>query len=56
MIERADMANHLNQCRELSNELRSLSLEGRGMDDSELFTILTISLPESYQPWVMAPE
>jgi len=54
MTEGADMANHLNQFRELSNQLRSLSQDGRGMDNSELVTIRTLSLPESYEPLVMA--
>ena len=54
MVEGEDMAKHLNQCRELSNQLRSLSVDGKGMEDSELVTILTLSLPESYEPLVMA--
>lgn len=54
MVEGDDMAQHLNRFRELANQLRSLSLDGKGMDDSELVTILTLSLPESYEPLVMA--
>ena len=54
MSEGEDMAQHLNQFRELANQLRGLSVDGKGMDDSELVTILTLSLPESYEPLVMA--
>lgn len=54
MVEGDDMAQHLNHFRELANQLRSLSVDGKGMDDSELVTILTLSLPESYEPLVMA--
>jgi len=54
MTEGEDMAQHLNQFRELANQLRSLSVDGKGMDDTELVTILTLRLPESYEPLVMA--
>jgi len=54
MLEGEDMAQHLNQFRELSNQLRSLLVDWKGMEDSELVTILTLSLPESYEPLVMA--
>ena len=54
MSEGQDMAQHLNQFRELANQLRGLTTEGKEIDDSELVTILTLSLPESYEPLVMA--
>ena len=54
MSEGDDMAQHLNLFRELSNQLQSLSQDGKGIDDTELVTILTLSLPESYEPLVMA--
>ena len=54
MSEGQDMAQHLNQFRELTNQLRGLSAEGKGLDDSKLLTILTLSLPDSYEPLVMA--
>lgn len=54
MVEGDDMAQHLNLFRELANQLRSLSQDGKGMDDTELVTILTLSLPQSYEPLVMA--
>lgn len=54
MIEGDDMAQHLNQFRELANQLQSLSEDGKGMDDTELVTILTLSLPQLYEPLVMA--
>ena len=54
MSEGQDMAEHLNQFRELANQLRSLSSEDKEVDDSELVTILTLSLPASYELLVMA--
>lgn len=54
MREGQDMAEHLNQFRELANQLQGLSTDGNGVDDGELLTILTLSLPESYEPLVMA--
>ena len=54
MTDGEDMAQHLNQFRELANQLQGLSVEGKGMEDSELVTILTLSLSESYEPLVMA--
>ena len=54
MSEGEDMAQHLNLFRELANQLRSLSGDGKGIDDTELVTILTLSLPPSYEPLVMA--
>jgi len=53
MGEGDDMAQHLNQFRELANQLRSMSVKGKGMDDSELVTSLTLGLPGSYELWVM---
>jgi len=43
MAEGDDMAQHMNQFRELANQLRSFSIEEKGMEDSELVTILTLS-------------
>jgi len=54
MSEGQDMSQHLNNFRELANQLRGLSTEGKEVDDGELLTILTRSLPESYEPLVMA--
>ena len=54
MAEGQDMAQHLNQFRGLANQLPGLLGEGKGLDDSELVTMLTLSLPESYEPLVMA--
>jgi len=48
------MAQDLNQFRELASQLRGCSAQGKGLDDSELVTILTLSLCESYEPLVMA--
>jgi len=54
MTEADDMAQHLNQFRELGNQLLGLSADAKGMDDGEFVTILTLSLPVSYEPLVMA--
>ena len=54
MSEEQDMSEHQNRFRELANQLRGLSPQGIEFDDSELLTILTLSLPESYEPLVMA--
>lgn len=54
MLEGDDMAQHLNHFREIANQLQSLSEDGKGMEDSELVTILTVSLPQSYKLLVMA--
>ena len=48
------MAQHPNQFCELANQLRRLSAEGKGLDDRELLTILTLSIPDSYKPLVIA--
>ena len=49
-----DMTQHLNQFREIANQLRSLTENGKGMDDLEQVTILTLSHSQSYKPLVMA--
>ena len=54
MTEGQDMAEHLNQFHELANQLRGLSTDRKRLDDGELLTILTLSLPDSYKPLVMA--
>jgi len=54
MSEGDDMAQHLNQFSELANQLRSLSEDGKGMDNTELVTVLPLTLLESYEPLVMA--
>jgi len=54
IAKEADMAQHLNQFRESAKQLRGLSMDGKGMDDSELVTMVTLTLLESYEPLVMA--
>jgi len=54
MSDGNDMAEHLNQFRELANQVQGLSGEGKGIDDSELVTILSLSLPSTFEPLVMA--
>ena len=47
MVEGDDMAEYLNKFKELANQVESLSANGKGMEDNELFTLLSLSLPES---------
>ena len=54
MVEGQDMAEHLNRFRELANQVESLSANGKGMEENELVTLLSLSLPESYEPVIMA--
>jgi len=54
MMEGDDMAEHLNKFRELANQVESLSTSGKCMDNNELVTLLSLSLPESYEPIIMA--
>jgi len=54
MVEGEDMAEHLNNFRELASQLEGLSATGKGMEDNELVTLLGLSLPESYEPIIMA--
>ena len=54
MVEGEDMAEHLSKFRELANQVESLSATGKGMEDNELVTILSLSLPASYEPVIMA--
>jgi len=54
MVEEEDMAEHLNKFRELASQLAGLSATGKGMEDNELVTLLSLSLPESYEPIIMA--
>jgi len=48
------MVCHLNHFQELANQLQSLSEDGKGIEDSELVTILTLSLQLFYESLVMA--
>jgi len=54
MQEGDNMPKHLNKFRELANEVESLSATGKGVDTTELVTLLSLSLPESYEPIIMA--
>jgi len=54
VVEGEDMAEHLNRFRKLTNQVESLSPSGMGMEDNELVTLLSLGLPESYKPIIMA--
>jgi len=54
LLEGDDMAEHLNRFRELANQVQGLSGNGKGMDENELVTLLSLSLLESYEPIIMA--
>ena len=47
IVEGDDMAQHLNQFRELANHVGSLLANGKGKEENELVTLLSLSLPES---------
>jgi len=47
LVEGEDMAEHLNRFRELANQVQSLSGNGKAIDQSELVTLLSLSLPDS---------
>jgi len=54
LLEGEDMGEHLNRFRELANQVQGLSGNGKGMGENELVTLLSLSLPESYEPIIMA--
>ena len=54
MLEGEDMAEHLNSFRELANQVQSLSSDSKGIEENELVTLLSLSIPESYEPVIMA--
>jgi len=54
MVEGDDIADHLNKFRELANQVESLAADRKGMEDNELVTHLSLSLPESYEPIIIA--
>ena len=54
MVEGDDMAEHLNKFKEIASQVESLSANGKGMEDNELVTLLSLSIPESYEPIIMA--
>jgi len=54
MVEGDDMAEHLNKFRELANQVEGLSGTGKGIENNELVTLLSLSLPDSYEPIIMA--
>ena len=49
------MAQHLNKFYELANQLLGLSEDGKGINNSELATILALSLPRSDTHIIIAP-
>jgi len=48
------MAEHLNMFRELANQVGSVSANGKGIEENELVTLLSLILPESYELVIMA--
>jgi len=54
--EGQDMAAHLNSFKELSNHVANLFSDGIGIPDSDLVSILSLSLPNSYKHLIMAVE
>jgi len=52
--EGQDMSVHLNSFKELSTQVANLSPNGIGIPDSDLVSMLSLSLPLSYEPLIMA--
>ena len=49
-----DMSTHLNSFKELSTQVANLSPNGLGVPDNDLVSMLSLSLPQSYEPLIMA--
>jgi len=54
MLEGGDMAENLNRFRELASQVQGLSGNGKAIDENELVTLLSLSLPDFYEPIIMA--
>jgi len=54
LSEGQDMSAHLNSFKELSTQVANLSPDGVGIPDSDLVSMLSLSLPQSYEPLIMA--
>ena len=52
--EGQDMSAHLNSFKELSTQVANLSSDGVRIPDSDLVSMLSLSLPQSYEPLIMA--
>ena len=52
--EGQDMSAHVNTFKELSTQVANLSSDGVGIPDSDLVSMLSLSLPQSYEPLIMA--
>jgi len=52
--EGQDMSAHVNTFKELSTQVANLSPDGVGIPDTDLVSMLSLSLPESYEPLIMA--
>ena len=48
------MLAHLNSFKELSTQVANLLADGVGIPDSDLVSMLSLSLPQSYEPLIMA--
>ena len=52
--EGQDMSAHLNGFKELAIQVANLSPDGKGIPDTDLVSMLSLSLPESYEALIMA--
>ena len=52
--EGQDMSAHLNSFKELSTPVANLSSNGIRIRDRDLVSMLSLSLPPSYEPLIMA--
>ena len=48
------MSAQVNKFKELATQVAKLSPDGVGIPDSDLVAMLSLSLPESYEPLIMA--
>lgn len=48
------MSAHLNGFQKLSTQVANLSADGIGIPDSDLVSMLSLSLPQSYEALIMA--
>ena len=54
LMEGQEMSAHLNSFKELSTQVANLSPDGVGIPDTDLVSMLSLSLPQSYEPLIMA--
>jgi len=54
MLEGQDMVEHLDRFREGANQVQSISSGSKRLKQTTLVTLLSLGLPELYEPIIMA--